>query len=344
MRPVSELPHLSEWLKLPDSTRLNIYQQTAQALGLPAVAVEKDWWAVHTLALIFSMECAPALVFKGGTSLSKGWNLIERFSEDIDLALDRAYLGEQFAGELSKQEIKKLRKASRQFMATTFKDELKAKFDAVGLTNVAIQCRESKDSDQDPSIIDIYYPALTETEPYLQPRLQVEVSSRSLQEPFTDRPFGTFVAGHFAGRPFADEPITIPVVNPERTFLEKVFLLHERFQRPSEGLPVDRLTRHLYDIDKLTQTPFADKALQDEELYNTVVRHREVFTHIKDVDYARHQPATIQFLPTDDLMPAWEADYKQMQENMIYGETLPFTDLIKKLTELQTHINTVSWN
>ena len=344
MHPVSELPHLSEWLKLTDNTRLNIYQQTGQALGLPAVAVEKDWWAVQTLALIFSMECASALVFKGGTSLSKGWNLIERFSEDIDLALDRAYLGEQFAGELSKQEIKKLRKASRQFMATTFRDELKAKFDAVGLVDVGIQCRESKDSDQDPSIIDIYYPSLTETEPYLQPRLQVEVSNRSLREPFTDRQFGTFVAGHFAGRPFADAPITIPVVNPECTFLEKIFLLHEEFQKPAEKIRVDRLSRHLYDIEKLTQTPFARIALQDAGLYNTVIAHRHTFASIADVDYDRHQPATIQFLPPTGLMPAWESDYKQMQENMIYGETLPFAVLIERLTELQTHINTLLWN
>ena len=110
---MSELSPLSEWLNLPDKTKLNIYQQTGQQYaphGLPAVAIEKDWWAVYTLALIFSMECAPALVFKGGTSLSKGWNLIQRFSEDIDLALDRTYLSEKFAGELGKQAIKVLRK------------------------------------------------------------------------------------------------------------------------------------------------------------------------------------------------------------------------------------------
>jgi predicted nucleotidyltransferase component of viral defense system len=78
---------LQAWLQLPDATRLNIFTETGRRIGLPAHAIEKDWWVVHTLALVFSMECSSALVFKGGTSLSKGWGLIQRFSEDIDLPL-----------------------------------------------------------------------------------------------------------------------------------------------------------------------------------------------------------------------------------------------------------------
>lgn len=339
---MSEQSALAEWLRFPDTTKLNIYQRTGRQCGLSAVAVEKDWWAVHTLRLIFSMECAPALVFKGGTSLSKGWNLIERFSEDIDLALDRTYLG--FEVELSKQQIKRLRKASRQFMSTTFLDELKAGFTAVGLTNVDLRCRESTDSDQDPSIIDVYYPKLAETDTYLRPGLQIEVSSRSLKEPFTNKLLGTLVAEHFAGRLFADVPVTVPVVNPERTFLEKIFLLHEEFQKPPGKIRVDRLSRHLYDIEKQMQTPFADTALRDAELYNTVIAHRSRFASIAGIDYAQHQPGTIQFLPPDALRKAWQQDYQQMQENMIYGDSLSFDQLIAQLTQLQTRINTLQWN
>lgn len=77
---MNKLNHLKEWLKLPDATKLNIFSETGRRVGLPAVAIEKDWWVVHTLSLVFSMKCAPSLVFKGGTSLSKGWNLIQRFS------------------------------------------------------------------------------------------------------------------------------------------------------------------------------------------------------------------------------------------------------------------------
>lgn len=98
-----DLPGLKSWLQLSDKAKLNIYNETGRRMGLPAMAVEKDWWVVHSLALIFSMECASSLIFKGGTSLSKGWNLIQRFSEDIDLALDRKYLG--FKDDLNRQEI-----------------------------------------------------------------------------------------------------------------------------------------------------------------------------------------------------------------------------------------------
>ena len=84
---------IQEWLKLTDQTRRNIFEETAAAIGLPAAAAEKDWWVVRTLELVFGSSIAPHTVFKGGTSLSKAWGLIDRFSEDIDLALDRKFLG-----------------------------------------------------------------------------------------------------------------------------------------------------------------------------------------------------------------------------------------------------------
>jgi len=107
--------HLQEWFQLPDETKIRVFAETSRQMGLSSSsAAEKDWWVVHTLAVVFSMKCANALIFKGGTSLSKGWNLIQRFSEDIDLALDREFLG--YSGELTKGEIRKLRRKSFQFI------------------------------------------------------------------------------------------------------------------------------------------------------------------------------------------------------------------------------------
>jgi hypothetical protein len=338
---MSKLSHLKEWLALPDTTKKNIYQETGKQIGLPAVAIEKDWWVVHALALIFSMDCFPALFFKGGTSLSKGWNLIQRFSEDIDLVLDRHYLG--FNGDLNKGDIRRLRRASFQFITTTFTEELKSKFAQAGFKDVVIKHREVENSDQDPIIIEIYYPKLAETDIYLKPGLLIEVGSRSLKEPFTERTFSTFIAETFVARPFSDKPITIPVVNPERTFLEKIFLLHEEFQRPHDKIRVDRLSRHLYDIEKLSHTPFAQKALQSADLYNTIIAHRSKFTPITGVDYTQHSPDKIRFIPPVNLLPFWETDYKQMQENMIYGDSLTFRHLIQNLTILQTRINCIEW-
>lgn len=106
---MNNFTHLPEWFRLPNETKIRLFGETSRQMGLPSSsAAEKDWWVVHTLAVIFSMRCANALIFKGGTSLSKGWKVIQRFSEDIDLALDREFLG--FTGELSKPDIKKLKK------------------------------------------------------------------------------------------------------------------------------------------------------------------------------------------------------------------------------------------
>lgn len=152
------------------------------------------------------------------------------------------------------------------------------------------------------------------------------------------------VAENYPDRPFSDISINIPSVNPERTFLEKIFLLHEEFQKPREKIRVDRLSRHLYDIEKLSQTPFAQTALQNPDLYNTIIEHRRKFTLISKIDYNKHSPGNISFIPPDELLPLWESDYRQLQENMIYGHSLSFDTLINKLTELQKQINNLPWN
>jgi predicted nucleotidyltransferase component of viral defense system len=337
---MNNFTHLQEWFQLPDETKIRLFAETSRQIGLPSSsAAEKDWWVVHTLAIIFSMECANALIFKGGTSLSKGWDLIHRFSEDIDLALDREFLG--FSGELTKGELRKLRRKSFQFISEVFTEELKNKFVELGFKDLIVKPREVENHDQDPLIIEIYYNKLTETDTYLKPGVLVEVGSRSLKEPFTQRTFGTFVSEIYTNNSFTDKPITIPIVNPERTFLEKIFLLHEEFQKPFGKIRVERLSRHLYDIEKLSQTEYAEIALQDTELYNIIVRHRSKFTAISGIDYTKHNPVNIKFIPPDSIMKMWEADYQEMKESMIYGQLLEFDKLISRLTELQKRINEI---
>jgi predicted nucleotidyltransferase component of viral defense system len=337
---MNKFTHLQEWFLLPDETKIRLFAEISRQIGLPSSsAAEKDWWVVHTLSVIFSMDCANGLIFKGGTSLSKGWNVIHRFSEDIDLSLDREFLG--FSGELTKGDIRKLRRKSFQFITEVFTEELKNKFTELGFKDVTVKYREVENHDQDPLIIEIYYNKLTETDTYLKPGVLVEVGSRSLKEPFTQRTFGTFVSEIYTDNPFTDKPITIPIVNPERTFLEKIFLLHEEFQKPFDKIRVERLSRHLYDIEKLCQTEYAEIALQDTELYNTIVRHRSKFTAISGIDYAKHNPANIKFIPPDSIIKMWEADYAEMKGSMIYGNPLEFDKLINRLTELQKRINEI---
>jgi predicted nucleotidyltransferase component of viral defense system len=333
---------IQEWFKLTNPNRLNIFLNTSKQRELSISAVEKDWWVVHTLAIIFSMDCAKALIFKGGTSLSKGWNVIHRFSEDIDLALDREFLG--FSGELTKGDIRRLRRKSYQFITEVFTKELKNKFDELGFKDVTVEARQVENHDQDPLIIEIYYNKLTETDTYLKPGVLVEVGSRSLKEPFTQRTFGTFVSEIYKDNPFTDKPITIPVVNPERTFLEKIFLLHEEFQKSFDKIRVERLSRHLYDIEKLSQTEYAEIALQNTELYNTIVKHRSRFNPISGIDYTKHNPENITIIPPDAIIKKWKADYEEMKGSMIYDNPLSFEELIKRLGELQKRINQMNLN
>lgn len=330
---------LQEWLALSNNDRKDIFQETASRLALPDDAIEKDWWVVNTLSLIFKTACAPSLVFKGGTSLSKGWSLIQRFSEDIDLVLDREFLG--FKGDLSKGDIRRMRRKSFEFLTTDFTVKLGSLFQEAGFDGVTVKFREVENHDQDPIIIEVYYPKLVEKETYLKPGVLIEIGCRSLKEPFTQRTFGTFTSDVFGDRPFTDKPITIPVVNPERTFLEKIFLLHEEFQKEPDKIRVERLSRHLYDIEKLMNTEHAKIALSDADLYNTIVTHRSRYTAIAGIDYTKHAPSNISFIPPEKLLPLWEKDYDVMKGNMLYGEIISFDELIKRLTGLQSTINAI---
>ncbi|MBW7870486.1 MAG: nucleotidyl transferase AbiEii/AbiGii toxin family protein [Flavobacteriia bacterium] len=337
---MNKFKHLQEWFKLPDETKIRLFAETSRKFGLPSSsAVEKDWWVVHTLAIIFSMKCSNSLIFKGGTSLSKAWNLIHRFSEDIDLALDKEFLG--FSDELTKSDIKKLRRKSYQFVSEVFTKELEESFAELGFKEVTIKAREAENHDRDPLIIEIYYNKLTEKDAYLKPGVLVEVGSRSLKEPFTNRTFGTFVSEIYTDNSFTDKPITIPTVNPERALLEKIFLLHEEFQRPPEKTRVERLSRHLYDIEKLSHTEYAEIALQNTKLYNAIVKHRSKFTAVSGIDYKNHNYPNIKFIPPDDIIKKWENDYNEMKISLIYGEALDFNELIKRLAEFQKRINEI---
>ena len=337
---MNQIP-LKEWLKLPDDTKKNIFSEISTKTGLPAVAIEKDWWVVKTLEVVFNTKIAEYTVFKGGTSLSKAWGLIDRFSEDIDLALDRKFLG--FDKEMTVSQVRKLRKHSFRFISEEYYPELVMAFQEYGLQDVKLQITKPTAADQDPLIIEVHYPGIVEKSKYIQSRVLIEIGSRSLKEPFTVVKFSTMVAEYFNEKPFADSAINIPTVNPERTFLEKIFLLHEEFQKSEERIKIDRLSRHLYDIEKMMDTGYAEKALSDKSLYQHLVEHRRTITPVRGIDYTNHKPDTINFVPPSGLLDAWKKDYEQMQQNMIYGESLSFEKLIERIHQLKNRINKIEY-
>lgn len=310
-------------------------------MGLPDAAAEKDWWVVQTLHILFASSIGNATVFKGGTSLSKGWKLLDRFSEDIDLALDRSFFG--FDRDISREQVKKLRRKSVAFIRDELFPEIQLVFKNNGFEELIIQLGDLKNSDQDPITIEVYYPSLTDPVIYLPPRVLIEIGSRSLIEPFSAVEISSFVNEQFAGNTFTDDMISVPTVNPERTFLEKIFLLHETFQQPLEKVKVERKSRHLYDLERLMDTDHAAKALAEPSLYNHIVAHRQTVTPIRGIDYALHRPASIVFLPPQDQLSAWEADYREMQQSMFYNESISFDRLMKRLMKLQQRLNQLNW-
>jgi predicted nucleotidyltransferase component of viral defense system len=332
-----------KWLALPDATRKNSCEQTAEARRMSAFAVEKDWWITQTLSIIIEMKVASHMVFKGGTSLSKSWKLIERLSEDIDLAIDRSYFG--FTGELSKKQKTGLRKAANAFTSGPFLEEMTGRFAYKGYAGLSFKLVESPDSDQDPRIIEIYYPNLIiPVSEYVQPKIAVEIGCRSLREPYTIQPVTSLIDEYYRGSEFTMPGFGVPSVNPERTFLEKLFLLHEEFHRPAEKIRVDRLSRHLYDVYCLSKTDVTNKALNDSQLYENIVEHRFKYTRLGGVNYNLHQPQTLNPLPVPEVQRAWRNDYNTMLEEMIYAKNPPeFDEVMEEIQQLTKKINALEW-
>jgi predicted nucleotidyltransferase component of viral defense system len=331
---------MNNWIKTPKKERIEILNRVAIISGLPNVAIEKDWWVMMTLRALFSCGCAPYMVFKGGTSLSKAWNLIERFSEDIDIAIDRAFFG--FEGDLKRKQINNLRRASCSYIKDTLKDELNKHLQEAGIAAYSLFIQETQDTTKDPQIIEVHYDSLFAAGSYIPDKVMLEIGSRSLMEPSEEVPLRSILADHYPDTDFADAYFAVPTVIPQRTFLEKAFLLHEEFQKPIENIRVNRMSRHLYDLEKLMDTEYAKDALSNTDLYNAIVEHRRTLTAMKEVDYSTHIPEKINFVPSSSIIDKWKEDYEAMRANLIYGESLSFEKLIERIRELNERFRKVS--
>lgn len=334
---------MNEWLKLSKKRRIEILEQANNRLGLPVQAVEKDWWVTMVLKAVFSSRFAEHFVFKGGTSLSKAYHLIERFSEDIDLAIDRKFLG--FDGELSKTQIKKLRKASGTFIVTDFFNELKIQLKKSGIPDeeYKLVTNNEVDDTSDPHTIELQYQSIVEQGDYLPQRVLIEIGSRSLIEPAESRLIKSIIGSVFPEHKFAIKPFDVSVVIPTRTFLEKIFLLHEEFLKPNDKIRHLRMTRHLYDLERLMNHPYGKEALENKELFETIVEHRKKYTPLRGISYDLHSPETLNIIPPDEIISLWEQDYKTMRENMFYGESLDFDELVKRIKILNKKLKAVDY-
>ncbi len=328
---------MNKWLEIPARERAQILRRASIETGLNPASVEKDWWVTMCLKALFNCKCSEAVSFKGGTSLSKCWHLIERMSEDIDIALDRQFLG--LWGEVTRRkDITKIRQTLCSYVLNDLALELESRLLQLGLAGFKVNTPLTEDSSTDPQVIEVEYTsALPSGIDYIKPKVIIEIGARSMSEPVETVAIRSILAEIYPKTEFADDAVEISVASAGRTFLEKIFLIHEELQKASAR--IDRMSRHLYDIVMLADKPFARESLHDKNLYCSVVAHREKFTHISGIDYSHHAPQYIHIVPDGEVEAAWRRDYQTMQLTMIYGKSLSFDEIILRLTALQRDIN-----
>ncbi len=325
----------SNFWTLPEDQKRMLVAQTSERVGLPPQAVEKDWWVTMTLKSLFESSCRDFITFKGGTSLSKGWHVIERFSEDVDIAIDKSFWG--IAGD-NKSQRDRIRKLSRAYIGQDLVAEMRTLLAGYGASDFELRVVPTQDSDADPTLVLLPYRSIYADIDYVESQIRIEFSCRSMQEPLERIEIRPLIAEAYPDL-FGKLEFPIYAVVPTRTFLEKAFLLHEEFQK--ENPRVERMTRHLYDLERLMDTDFGKKALADPTMYADIVKHRSIFNTIRGVDYRTHHPSRIQFIPPEELVEIWRRDYERMQEYFIYGESLPYDQLIDRMKELQNRFRKV---
>jgi hypothetical protein len=330
-----------------------LFTETAARMGAPsAVIAEKDFWVCWTLHHLFALEFRPTLLFKGGTSLSKAFGLIERFSEDIDLTLNRGELG--FAGGEDPLKIAGRKRRARQIKALAeasgraVREELAPRLREAFARILGSEGWEIEVVERDDGQVDLHFrypPALAPEDygglAYIAPLVRMEIGARSDQEPAERVAIRSYAAEHLPDV-FTRRDTEVLVLAPERTFWEKATIFHAENHRPLEGdrrPPAWRqLSRHAYDLVMLERGGVAQRALERLDLLEAVARHKDAFFHTGWSRYSEARPGSLRLMPSGALVGALRADYAQMQP-MFFGPAPSFDELMDALRGLEARIN-----
>ena len=308
----------------------------ARKSGLTAKAIEKEWWVTLTLKALFESPYAKFFIFKGGTSLSKGWKIIERFSEDIDIALDPMAFGKAYQNDPSHNFVKTLKREDCAFTSNELRYALAIQLIHLGVPKVDISIIAEDVSevipDKDPQTLFVRYRSLYPSHGYIADEVKVEFSVRSLRDPFQKVLIQSILSEAFPNPAYGEVPFEVLVTEPQKTLLEKAFLLHEKFVSSKIGkVQIERLSRHLYDLVKLMDSSYSKKVVKDIGFYTTLIEHRKNYIRLRDVDYATLNPETINFIPSREQLEIFREDYKSLQTAMIYGISPDFETVIQQL-------------
>src|SRR5229473_1781042 len=321
------------------------FEETAARQNSTTTAVEKDFWICWTLRHLFTLEAIPELRFKGGTSLSKVFGLIERFSEDIDISINRAALG--FSGErdlanphLSGTKRKALDEELRAAITAEVKSKILPKLHhrfQVILGKHGWELAPSKGENEEMTLL-FHYPNAFEYNSYLRPQIKIEFG-RGDQRPSEKSTVTPFVTEMFPDI-FREKSAAVVVLDCERTFWEKVTLLHAENHRPDPTKLKARMARHWSDVAVMsTAKRFKDEKLS-LDLLAQVIRFKKIYFAANWAHYDTAVPGTLRIVPNESLQAILRKDYQQMEE-MFPSKPLTFDEILTKLEALQQRINTL---
>jgi hypothetical protein len=342
---------MNTFLQLPAERRRLAFQQVDESMGLQAVSVEKDFWVCWTLRELFTLPGIDEhLTFKGGTSLSKAWKLIRRFSEDIDIIVDKDVLG--FGGDAApdkapsnnkrKARLLALMDSCRKWVQGTLQPALAARIAAaLGAALGADGWKLEVDPDMpDGQCLLFHYPSVfpANAAGYVPPQVKIELGARSDDWPHMEKSIQPYVIECFPAFD-AEGLFPVRVLAAERTFWEKACLLHEETFRPAGKPRKLRMARHYYDLWCLLRAGVGEQALADTALFQRVAEHREIFFSYAWVDYSTHRPGTFRLSPPPDHLPNWRADYQAMLGPMFFGDVPDFDEIMRAVSDFEKTFN-----
>jgi len=323
---------------LSASQRRDLFRETAAKRAMNPAIVEKDFWVCWVLKHLFAdATFGERIIFKGGTSLSKVFGLIDRFSEDVDLILDWRLLGygpgqqdpfPEFESATQQDRFnRRFNERAVAYIADTFVPELGRVFAACP------QVRGVVDPD-DAQAVNVAYPAAF-SEDYLRPEVRLEIGPLASWIPSDRHIIQPYAAQAYPGV-FDESVCMVMAISAERTFWEKATILHQQSHRASPMPP--RYSRHYYDMYKLAGSSIKDAALVDSALLQDVVAFKQRFYPSRWARYEDAKPGTFKLIPAAERIIELQRDYRDMQM-MIFGDVPMFDDITDTLRHLEGEIN-----
>jgi hypothetical protein len=347
-------PGFLEILKAPAEERRDLFLGTARRLGTPEENIEKDFWVCWTLDALFNgrEKGGPRLLFKGGTSLSKAYALISRFSEDIDITVFRDDLGqpvsiadlEAHSGKKRRARLDAIKLACQEFIQGDLYSMI-AKLIAETMGEAHIDTARVRlaldEDDPDRQTILFWYPSATaHQEGYVRPAVKIEAGAKSALDPHQAVTIQPFIAGEIPNVSLAVTNVTTVVA--DRSFWDKIVMLHG-LRRWYERRGVlrhqgQRVSRHYYDVHSMLLSGKIEKALSDFNLGQDCVRHARMFFGSPDLDLETARPGSFALIPNESMARDLRRDYERMT-GMIIGPAPAFESVIESVRALEEHLN-----